>query len=1053
LGKTFCPLEASCSDYFFPESDRQSLKSAYRTDVRAECQQTEKTCGGGGNLSCFKSMYATVRQRPFCPFPVGAKQKSFSYAPGPDFRSRNSTVLYTGEYRAVAAEIMSLMYPSGTEARPAMSRMLSDTVDWLYSALLGIPLMGCADTVLDSQLRKQEEEAVCALLQSGSGSNTTCCIDVSDDVSLTGLVQGTFTGNLTLGKHYWSDSEAHSQQAYWILLSQTLAQLGGNQGQANRLIAAKWYSEGAVFATGVGKRVLLGKASALLRNAGVDIGGLRSIYASARPHIDCARPRLLPNASAALARDANNKTRGCVPLQEGLAILAKVMGMKDSVHPDPEPNRTIPDCTYTGNCTFAGIPGLFVPSGGRWAQVCDYHIGKLESNLADIVGDIAALAQLEKMPCMCKFVFLAKTISANLLFPSGIVAGILSRIPLQFGCAEGGSCGAPAAAAPGGMTPFNMEQMPLVTTIWPAQALYVDSATSVNNGHWWNWEKRTEPPPPPSNETQETCRQSRTCWKDEGRGAGRFSVLSTNCSAIPQEYCLLRRLANLSSVTVGCYEATSGYMSSQDEMDARLYEGQFDKSVFNDTQEEFLQGFNFHATSRDGLHVTVLYNDTSVASGYNPGDFGIMPRLVRINDPVRLAIDAYITWRQGGQRGNYSAAMVGLKEMPKPASIVSLDFGSLIGPFLFTLVFYLLLPVMIVSLVYEKEIRLRVLMQMLGLGTLAYWSINYFFWLCIYIMFSLVFYIFGSLVRLPSGYSVAIITKNEPTIHVVFCLLFINNTIASACLAATLFRKSRTAQVSSTMWVIGMALIAWAAWDVRSGNLFNVDYVSVHVKNVITMVPLWGYFRGWMEFNEYSNLAVSKGGYGMTWNDVATDPRNGMSAVFLFLGLEWPVFVLLALYFDQVLDNGRGVPQHPLFFLGVSNTVSEAEEDDVPVHVKVEGDGAGNNGINKPQLGGEAGDGQQGSLKKSASELAVTSGKSTEYIDQDQDVTAEEARVYQLLTNPQAMSKEAVIMNRLRKVYMGSGGRHKIAVRGLSMAVAHGEVFGMLGPNGAGAIY
>jgi hypothetical protein len=1015
-------------------------------------------------------MYATSRQRPFCPFPLGAKQKSFSYAPGPDFRSRNSTVLYTGEDRVVAAEIVSLMYPTSTETQPVMSRMLSDTIDWLYSALLGIPLMGCADTVLDSQLRKQEEEAVCALLQSGSGSNITCCIDLSDDVSLAGLVQGTFTGNLTLGKHYWSDSEAHSQEAYWTIFAQTVVQLGGNKGQANRLIAARWYSEGAVFATGMGKRVLLAKASALLKNAGLDVDGLRSIYASARPHIDCARPWLSPNASAALGRDANNKTRGCVPLQEGLAILAKVMAMNQSVHPDPEPNRTIPDCTYTGNCMFAGVPGLFVPTGGRWAQVCDYYIGKLESNLAEVLGDIAAIAQLDKMPCMCKFVFLAKTISANVLFPSGLVAGILSRIPLQYGCADGGSCGASAAAAaaagggggggaPGGMTPFNMEQLPLVTTIWPAQALFVDPVTSVNNGHWWNWEKRKDPPPKPSNETQETCQQARTCWRDEGRGAGRFSLLSVNCSAITQEYCLLRRLANLSSVTLGCYEATSAYQPSQTDMDERLYQGQFDKSVFNDTQEEFLQGFDFHATSRDGLHVTVVYNDTSVAAGYSPGDFGVTPRLVRINDPVRLAIDAYITWREGGKRGNYSAAMVGLKEMPKPASIVSLDFGSLIGPFLFTLVFYLLLPVIIVSLVYEKEIRLRVLMQMLGLGTLAYWSINYFFWLCIYILFALVFYIFGSLVQLPSGYSIAIITKNEPTIHVVFCILFINNTIASACLAATLFRKSRTAQVSSTMWVIGMALIAWAAWDVRSGNMFNVEYVSVHVKNVITMVPLWGYFRGWMEFNEYSNLAISKGAYGMTWNDVATDPRNGMTAVFLFLGLEWPVFVLLALYFDQVLDNGRGVPQHPLFFLGFKNTISEAEEDDVPVHVKVEGegDGSGNNGSSKvanaptPQVS-EVSEvsGLQSCVKNG--ELATTSGKSSDYIHQDEDVSAEEARVYQILTSPQAMSKEAVIMNRLRKVYKGSGGRHKIAVRGLSMAVAHGEVFGMLGPNGAGAI-
>jgi hypothetical protein len=933
-----------------------------------------------------------------------------------------------------------------------MSRLLALSVEWLYSALLGIPLMGCATNSLESRLSKSEEEAVCAVMQSGSDSQRPCCVDLSDDPSLAGLIDGKFTGNFTLGKHYWSDSASHSQQAYVALL----AQLGADKGQANRLIAGKWISEGAVFATGFGKKLVLAKATALLKSAGVDSAGLQDIYARARSHIDCARPRLTPNASEALAKDYTNGTRSCVPLQEGLTIVAKAMGMNSStIHPDPEPNRTIPDCTYQGNCTFAGKPGVFVPTGGRWAQVCDYYINNLEENLGEILDDVVATIALEKLPCMCKFIYLAKMISKNVLFPSGLGAGLLMRIPLQFGCIEGGSCGrAPVGDA---VSPFNMLDLPWVTPIWPTQALFIDQVTNLHNG-WWNWQKRTEPLPQPSNSTNsnstgsnstgETCATRRTCWKDEGRGAGRFSVLATNCSAIGSEYCLLRRLANLSGISLGCYETTTGYQDTQTDLDRRLYQGQYDKSVPEDTQEEFLQAFDFHSTSRDGLHVTVLYNDTSVASGYNPGDFGVTPRLVRINDPVRLAIDAYIAWRQGGKRGNYSAGMVGLKEMPKPAGIVSLDFGSLIGPFLFTLVFFLLLPVIIVSLVYEKEIRLRVLMQMLGLGTFAYWSINYLFWLLVYLIFSFVFYIFGSLVRLPSGYTVGIITKNQPTIHVVFCWLFINNTIASACLAATLFKKSRTAQVSSTMWVIGMALIAWAAWDVRSGNIFNVDYISTDVKNAITMVPLWGYFRGWMELNEYSTLAVSKGTFGMTWEDIATDPRNGMAAVFLFLGLEWPVFILLALYFDQVLDNGRGVPQHPLFFLGVKNTVSEPEDDEALTHVRVEHTSA--DGVNGQKNDNLTVNINENVNSVSANSNAAVNGRSSINSEQDDDVAKEEARVHDLLALPQPELREAVIMNRLRKVYKGSGGKHKIAVRGLSMAVAHGEVFGMLGPNGAG---
>jgi len=50
------------------------------------------------------------------------------------------------------------------------------------------------------------------------------------------------------------------------------------------------------------------------------------------------------------------------------------------------------------------------------------------------------------------------------------------------------------------------------------------------------------------------------------------------------------------------------------------------------------------------------------------------------------------------------------------------------GPFFFTLVFHILFPTIDVGLVYEKEVNLRIIMKMMGLGTGAYWIINYAFW-------------------------------------------------------------------------------------------------------------------------------------------------------------------------------------------------------------------------------------------------------------------------------------------------------------------------------------
>jgi hypothetical protein len=42
--------------------------------------------------------------------------------------------------------------------------------------------------------------------------------------------------------------------------------------------------------------------------------------------------------------------------------------------------------------------------------------------------------------------------------------------------------------------------------------------------------------------------------------------------------------------------------------------------------------------------------------------------------------------------------------MPKIATFLTLDIGSALGPFFFTLAFNILFPTIVVSLVYEKEV-------------------------------------------------------------------------------------------------------------------------------------------------------------------------------------------------------------------------------------------------------------------------------------------------------------------------------------------------------------
>lgn len=66
-----------------------------------------------------------------------------------------------------------------------------------------------------------------------------------------------------------------------------------------------------------------------------------------------------------------------------------------------------------------------------------------------------------------------------------------------------------------------------------------------------------------------------------------------------------------------------------------------------------------------------------------------------------------------------------------------------------------------------------------------------------------------------------------------------------------------------------------------------------------------------------------------------------------------------------------------------------------------------------------------------------------------EDVKAERHRVES--ASAAALTSEAIVVKNLRKVFPAvGGGKEKIAVRDLTLAISRGECFGLLGPNGAG---
>ncbi|ELU00042.1 hypothetical protein CAPTEDRAFT_153439 [Capitella teleta] len=71
--------------------------------------------------------------------------------------------------------------------------------------------------------------------------------------------------------------------------------------------------------------------------------------------------------------------------------------------------------------------------------------------------------------------------------------------------------------------------------------------------------------------------------------------------------------------------------------------------------------------------------------------------------------------------------------------------------------------------------------------------------------------------------------------------------------------------------------------------------------------------------------------------------------------------------------------------------------------------------------------------------------------DEDDDVKCERQRVQRIIAEQGSNSQDALVMHNLTKVYGSSCRRDgQIAVKGICLAIPHGECFGMLGVNGAG---
>ncbi|XP_057868703.2 ABC transporter A family member 7 [Cryptomeria japonica] len=408
---------------------------------------------------------------------------------------------------------------------------------------------------------------------------------------------------------------------------------------------------------------------------------------------------------------------------------------------------------------------------------------------------------------------------------------------------------------------------------------------------------------------------------------------------------------------------------------------------------EIVTAYDFMNSNAKNFNVTVWYNGTykndSTNSAYS---------LLRIPRSINLVSQAFLRLFKGA---NVQMPLEFVKEMPKPATKLRLDFSSILGPLFFVWVIQLLFPVILVSLVYEKQRNLRIMMKMHGLGDGPYWLITYGYFLVLSIIYMLCFVVFGSAIGLK------FFQLNDYSIQLVFYFIYINLQIALGFLAATAFSNVKTATVVGYQYVFGFGLLGAFVFQFF---MEDTSFPKIWVL-VMELLPGFSLYRGLYELADYSLTGVNQGTDGMRWKNL-NDHDNGMKEVLIIMFIEWLIILPLAYYLDQVVSLGSGVRRHPLFFLdSIRKTY-------------------------RPSF-------RRPSLKAQSSKSKVT-------VEMEKADVAQEREVVEQLLQSSTQS-HPIICDSLKKVYPRQGGNaEKYAVHGLSLAVPRGECFGMLGPNGAG---
>lgn len=428
----------------------------------------------------------------------------------------------------------------------------------------------------------------------------------------------------------------------------------------------------------------------------------------------------------------------------------------------------------------------------------------------------------------------------------------------------------------------------------------------------------------------------------------------------------------------------------------------------------------YNNTRLDLPYQTNEASQVSNAFCFPDGNCQLIAGVTRLYDVIYKAL--------GGGGGSGSVDNT-LRVMPRVAGPQeSFDFISIVVAVLIGLQLHFILPSLLRFLVFERESGIRQIMRMMGLRLPTYYVGTYIGFLAMYMVVMLMTIVFGLAFRIP------FFVLNTPLLYFVLFFLWGNALISFAMFLAPFIPDTTSAVVLGWMTVIVVNFIGGR----YLGQMFTYDAPDALFLAAF-LLPSFAflycvYYAGGVNVSD-EGLTVRSDTTTLPGQDLGMCSGGSLICVaFGYLIAQWLIFLLLGLYFDQVLPHRFSARRHPLFFLGYKRRTN-ATADELSA--------AESDYCNAPPPQ------QQQPVDAAPSPEAPRAHPTL-------DVGTCSAEWGGLLAERQRAAGAArgrdneygVCIDGLVKAY--AGWPPFVAVRGLSLAVPRGECFALLGSNGAG---